>query len=216
MPESPLPSKVISLPHAVRQELRQIGLTAEIVREVALAAIAGRNDALQIDPAGTPGTLAYIFGVRAIRRSLLARPGWRTARHQNVESTVNDDLGIQIVFQNVDAACTDRDPQAISAKGPASRDLVRSGRQRELFASTSVVTGTRRGTQPTVWMICVSANGEVPRAEVSCPREFDGCNFDGFERRLFVDLEVEDVQDHRRYDDSGADVAFDVEVTRKQ
>jgi hypothetical protein len=88
----------------------------DIVTSIARKAAAAKAEALEIDPSSTPGTLAYINGVRAIRMDLLPL-GWRLSRTGNVEATVNDKLGIQICFQNVDIACTEQNPQAISGKG---------------------------------------------------------------------------------------------------
>ena len=99
-------------PHIIRESrdvesaLNRIGLTRDIVAEIALSAAAARAESLSVDPSSAPGILSYIHGVRAIRLNLLKR-GWRESRQGNVESTVNDDLGVQICFQNVDIACND-------------------------------------------------------------------------------------------------------------
>ena len=87
----------------VETALSKIGLTREIVVEVALSAAAARADSLPVDPSSAPGMLSYIYGVRAIRMNLLKR-GWRESRQGNVEATVNDEVGVQLCFQNVDAA----------------------------------------------------------------------------------------------------------------
>ena len=77
---------------------------------------------------------AYINGVRAIRMDLLPL-GWRLSRTGNVEATVNDKLGIQICFQNVDIACTEQNPQAISGKGAGSRKLIQNGVQLRSYSN---------------------------------------------------------------------------------
>lgn len=92
---------VINEDFSVHQELHSLGLTVDIVTSIARKAAAAKAEALEIDPSSTPGTLAYINGVRAIRMDLLPL-GWRLSRTGNVEATVNDKLGIQICFQNVD------------------------------------------------------------------------------------------------------------------
>ena len=111
----------------VRHELHALGLTNEIVTTVARKAAAAKAEALAIDPFNSPGLLAYIFGVRAVRTELIAL-GWRMSRAGNVESTVNDELGIQICFQNVDTACTDRPPKPSRAKALARASLSRRAR----------------------------------------------------------------------------------------
>src|SRR5579859_3173222 len=102
----------------VDQALRELGLTRDIVREIAVAAAGGRAEALAVDPCSTAGTLSYIYGVRTTRLKLLPL-GWKEAREGNVEATVNHELGIQLVFQNVHHACGENDPEAISGKGSA-------------------------------------------------------------------------------------------------
>jgi hypothetical protein len=169
----------------VRQELEALGLSLEIVTDIARQAAAAKSEALAVDPSSTPGTLAYIHGVRAIRLHLIPR-GWRISREGNVESTVNDTLGIQLIFQNVDLACDVRNPQAISGKGAGSRKLVECGKQGELFLRQDTPKGSSLGVVPTVWVVCVSADAKTLRAEVSCPDVFEGNQFDGFSKRIFV------------------------------
>lgn len=197
----------------VRQELAALGLTPEIVKAIATAAAAARADTLPVDPCGAPGTQAYIHGVRATRLQLLPL-GFEMSRVKNVESTVNHELGIQFCFQNVDRACGLRDPAAISVKGPASRSLVQSG-QAELFPREPVDGVKVRGAAPTVWLICVSSDDDTVRAEVSCPEVFEGNQFEGFVRRLFVvDESFGPKPDKvRNSDDDFPD--FDVQVTKK-
>ena len=188
----------------VRRELRQLGLTPETVTTIARKAAAAKAEALEIDPSSTPGTLAYIFGVRAVRTALMAL-GWRMSRAGNVESTVNDELGIQICFQNVDFACTDRHPQAISGKGAGSRKLIQEG-QTELFDREAPEAVDAFGSTPTVWVVCVSTDDKKLRAEVSCPEAFEGNQFEGFSKRIWVvdeDLAPSPDRIDRRDDDSG-------------
>jgi hypothetical protein len=175
---------VINEGFQVHQELAALGLTENIVTTIARKSAAARAEALEIDPSSTAGTLAYINGVRAIRLELLPL-GWRLSRTGNVEATINDELGIQICFQNVDLACTDRIPQAISGKGAGSRKLIQDG-QVELFERDAPEAVDAFGIVPTVWVICVSTDSQKLRAEVSCPEVFEGNQFEGFSKRILV------------------------------
>lgn len=154
--------------------------------------------------------------MRALRLKLL-KNGWRENRQGNVESTVNDDVNVQLLFQNVDAACNlVKNPRAISRKGAASRELVLAG-QYDLFDhagndSTEYVFGK----VPTVWLLCVSVDGFSIRAEVSCPKMFGGCQFEDFHQRIFVlDEEFEPDLDGNRDYDADDNEDFDVEITKK-
>lgn len=210
---SPLPV-VVTIPWQVDQALRAIGLTREIVHEIAMAAAGARVDALSVDPSGTPGILSYIYGVRTTRLKLLPL-GWRESREGNVEATVNDAMGVQFLFQNVDRACGDNDPQAISGKGSASRHLVRSG-QMDMFDVVDP-RADQIGRRPTVWLICVSVDDDAVRAEVSCPDVFEGNQFEGFVRRLFVVDESDGPKPTLRKDsdDDDGELAMDIPVTKK-
>jgi hypothetical protein len=208
---SPLPVKV-TVPWQVDQALREIGISRKIVREIALAAAGGRADALGVDPSGTPGTLSYILGVRTTRLELLP-DGWEVSRAKHVESTVNHKLGVQLCFQNVGRACGAEDPEAISDKGSASRELVKSG-QMDMF-DVPDKRAHQIGRTPTVWLICVSVNDDAIRAEVSCPKIFEGNQFEGFVRRLIVMDETIEPKPTRRGDSDDGDLHLDVPVSRK-
>jgi hypothetical protein len=209
----PLPV-MVTVPRQVDQMLREIGLTREIVRDIALAAAGARADALAVDPSGSAGMLSYIYGVRTTRLKLVPR-GWKVAREGHVESTVSHELGVQLCFQNVDRACSDKEPQAISAKGSSSRELVKSG-QMDLFDSAERKNATQPiGRAPTVWMICVSTDNDSIRAEVSCPKVFQGDQFEGFVRRLFVVNESNSPKPTRRGDLDDGDLDLDIPVSKK-
>lgn len=206
---------VINEDFQVRQELRALGLTVEIVTSIARKAAAAKAEALEIDPSSTPGTLAYIMGVRAIRMELMPK-GWRLSRAGNVESTVNDELGIQLCFQNVDVACTEREPQAISGKGAGSRKLIQDG-QTELFDREAPQAVDAVGSAPTVWTVCVSTDGKKLRAEVSCPEAFEGNQFEGFRKRIWVvDEDMEPTPGHiGQPDDGSGPVEHEVRIAKK-
>lgn len=201
---------------SIRQELHTLGLTLEGITDITRQVAAAKAEALAVDPCSTPGTLAYIRGVRAIRLQLIPE-GWRISRSGNVESTVNDDLGIQLVFQNVDLACDTRTPQAISGKGAGSRKLVEFGKQGELFERDETRTTKSLGVVPTVWVLCVSTEGKSLRAEVSCPDVFEGNQFEGFSKRIFVVNEELDPNPRQNtpLDDIGVDDEVEVRIAKK-
>lgn len=199
---------------SVKQDLAAIGLSVGVIRKIALAAAAGRAESLRVDPVSAPGLLAYIHGVRELRLGL-EREGWKINRDGNVEATVNYDLGIQLFFQNVDRACSKRNPQAISKKGQASRDLVAAG-QTDMFTELSNEVGENvHGTVPVVWLVCVSSDGQSVRAEVSRPKRFEGSQFEDFHRRIFVLDESFEPGFEPSFGDSDTFDDFDVNISRK-
>lgn len=168
-------------------ELATLGLTTEIVKKVARQSRSAKMETLPIDPCNSPGTQAYIYGVRAIRKALLRKKGWRMCRKGNLEATVNDVLGVQVLFQNVDLACNPtKDPESISGKGSGSRSRIKSGNQGELFDGNQPRRLGKIGTTPKVWLVCISSDENSLQAEVSAPKNFEGDDFNGFSKRIFV------------------------------
>ena len=183
---------IIDDPAAAQRSLEAIGLTAEKVIRIAEAAAAARSEYLpQVDPENYPGTQAHHAGVRHLRLQTLPS-GWRTANFRNIEVVVSDELGIMLGFQNVDQACKALDPQAISPKGEATRDLVSMPYCASLFSSDLPKSDRPLGVFPTVWFVCVSASLKRLEVEVSRPKPFDGDRFNGFfERILVADKEMD-------------------------
>ena len=199
----------------VRQALSALGITPDFVRNVAVAASSARADSLPVDPCSAPGTQAYIYGVRSIRLQLLPLD-WRLSREGHVESTVSDELGIQLCFQNVDRACGDRNPEAISEKGSGSRKLINDGWQTELWEKVDSGPSHTYGSTPTVWVICVSTDEKRLRAEVSCPEVFEGDQFDGFSTRIFVVDEAFDPKPKsEKKSDDGDDYQDEVRISKR-
>lgn len=204
----------------VKHELSDLGITKEIIFKIADAAASAKADTMAVEPLNAPGTNAYNKGVAATRMNLMPL-GWRMSHNRGIEATVNDKLGIQFVFQNVDAACTERNPQAISEKGSGSRKLVYDGqRQQNLFERVEGKREQIRGVAPRVWLICVSTSGKKLRAEVSCPLLFEGNQFEDFAKRIFVVDQDYDPTPQTRIksdddgDGDGAD-AFEVKIVKK-
>jgi hypothetical protein len=212
---------VISEPLDAAQELSQLGLKLVVAQKVARAASAARASALELDVAFTPGMLSHIYGNRQLRLELLPQ-GWRKGRFNNVESVINDALGLQIIFQNVDMACVaDHAPQAISGKGAGSRQLVQQGLQTELWeqpislSTDSNKETSKYGVTPLVWMFCVSDDGKRLRAELSKPDNFEGDQFEEFSKRIFILDEESGPEPEVNVNPSsgdGGDSGFEVEV----
>ncbi len=179
-------AKIFQEESEISQLLAEIGLSKEMVIAVARAAAAAKAETLPIDPVSAPGWNSYQHGIRQIRMELLSKKDWRISRIGNVESTVNDSLGIQLCFQNVDSACNPhRIPHAISGKGTAARKLVSDG-QGELFEKPTKSKSDKFGCTPVVWVICVEITDTTLKAEVSCPTSFQGSQFEDFHQRIFI------------------------------
>ena len=154
----------------------------EMIR-IVIAAVAARADSVDDDPLTAPGTLAYIFGTRAVRQTFRAR-GWQIDRRDGVESVVNLERGLKLVFQNADlAAAEHQPPKAVSEKGSASERAVRLA-QRWLFPEMEREEVRREAAH--LWFLFVSDDGSDIRSELSRPRAIADGQFVGFHERIFI------------------------------
>lgn len=202
---------------SVNRELAALDLTKEIIANIADAVASAKADTMAVEPLNAAGINAYNKGVASIRINMLTRKGWRMCHKGGVEATVNDELAIQLIYQSVDMACTERDPQAISGKGSGARQLVYEGQQQEMFERVEGQRKQIHGVAPRVWLICVSTSGKKLRAEVSCPDLFEGNQYDGFSKRIFVvdqDYEPSPGTLIKPDEDSGA-ADYEVKIVKK-
>ncbi|HEX8595382.1 MAG TPA: hypothetical protein VF682_19235 [Pseudomonas sp.] len=210
---------VIDQPLEVQHALASIGLTKEIVIGIAKSAAYARAEYLpSVDPVNFPGTRAYQEGTRQLR--LQTKPdGWVTKKFNNIELIHSSDAGLMLGFQNVDHACSSKDPQAISRRGEGTKQLVSMPYQTNLFGGGNSVaySSAPSGVFPVVWFVCVAAHADRIQVEVSRPKPFEGDQFNGFFERIFVadeSLESDEPTPARLDDDIEDD--HDFTITKKQ
>lgn len=208
---------IIDKPASVESALESIGLSKRKILDIASAACFARAEYLpNIDPVNYPGVRAYQEGTRQIRLATLP-DGWKNSKFNNIELVFNTELGLMLGFQNVDLACSPKDPQAISARGEATKQLVSLPYQKSLFSDdTPKMEGSPEGAFPVVWFICVAAFDDRLQVEVSRPKPFDGDQFSGFYERIFVAdeaLELEYRSEDESVDEGGEEP--EVIVTKK-
>ena len=154
----------------------------EMIR-IVIEAAGAKADSVDDDPVTAPGTFAYIYGTRAIRRTFRAK-GWEIDRTNGVESVFHPERGLKMVFQNADLAAVEtQEPRAISEKGNASERAVRLG-QRWLFPEMEMIEVSRATAN--LWYLFVSIEGMDIRAELSRPRSIADGQFAGFHERIFI------------------------------
>lgn len=195
----------------VDSKLSALGVTKQELITAAIKAVTARNDATPIDPISAPGLLAYIYGVRALREMLLPKPGWKIDRTDNIEGTLNPELNIKILYQNVDSACVDNHfPRAVSGKGNASKRLVENN---TAFLWPDMEDEFNTQANMSIWFLCVSVNNGEIRAELSRPRSIENKQFGEFLERIYIidDNDWNPVIDDTDLDDQD----FDIQVTRK-
>lgn len=195
------------------------GITRKDCFQVVHAVADARNDAIDDDPITAAGQFAYIYGTRFVRRVFRAR-GWLKDRTDNIESTIRPDGGVKIIYQSTDTACDPlKEPKAISDKGPASERAIENGTS-FLFPEWEMEERrkreeARRKANATVWLFCVSVDGERVRAEISRPNSVDGKDY-SFAERIFI-VNDDDWGDNTAldFDDGFVPQDFEPNVTRK-
>ncbi len=214
-----LEAKVIADQSEVSARLDEFNLSREELLQVVQAVVAARAEYVEYyDPINAQGQFAYIHGTRELRSVLLPK-GWVIDRTDNVESTVNAELGLRFIFQNVDRAADPlNDPKSISKKGPASERIVENA-QAFLFPEFEEEERKKRDEQlivinSSVWFFCVSVDGDNVAAELSRPVSIENEQFAGFAERIFI-VEPGTWSDFDVSDDEGAADVAEPLVTRK-
>ena len=177
-----LETKIFKEDWEIDSRLSSFGVTKDELMTVVQMAVSARADAVAHDPVTAPGTLSYIYGTRGIR-DIFAAKGWTPDCTFGIESIYDPKTGTKVIFQNTDSACDDRNPKAISAKGRASEMAI-------MLASKCLIPDMEEERQKRlrgpVWYLCVFANGDDVRAELSRPLSVEDGQFSGFIERIFI------------------------------
>ena len=176
-------TKIFKESYDVAPRLNLFGVSRdELIRVVELAA-GGRADAVPNDPLTAGGLFSYIYGTRGLREVFIPK-GWYKDHTKGIESVVHPESEIKIIFQNVDIACdVSRPPKALSGKGMASEEIIDLS---TAFLFEEMEKDRQKLLNRTVWFLCVSANGEDVRAELSLPLGIEARQFSEFAERIFI------------------------------
>jgi len=208
--------RIIAQDYEVASRLDQLGLSASELISVVHQAVAAKANFVLNHPLNAAGQLSYIHGTGALREVLRAK-GWIIDRTGNIEATYDPKTGIKIVFQNADSAChDDRDPKAISDKGPAASKAVDLG-QRNLFAEFDAEDrANHKKENAALWYFFVYINGDEVRAELSFPKHIEDGQFKGFNERIYIIKPGEWASMMPKVDDNEPPTQdFEINVTRK-
>lgn len=210
--------------YEVSSRLSEFGVSKAEFIQIVHEVVSARNDSVAIDPINAKGLLAYIFGVRGLRKTLLPK-NWTMDRTYNIEGTVNPEGTIKIVYQNCEDAANPnpmKHPKVLSSKGPAIQKMV--GDQPYLFPDMEEenlreIEEHNRNLKCKVWFLCISVNEDDVRAELSCPVSIEDGQFNGFSERIFL-LQKGDWDGGPDFDDFDPHYEdevdeFEVEISRK-
>ena len=200
-------------PHQITEKLSKFGVTIKELQSIALDAVSARNEATPFHPINAPGTFSYHAGVASSRMLFVQKnDGWEIARLNGIEAVINKGLNLTIVFQNVDRACGENWPKAISEKRAGSRKLVENPTR---FLWEHMEKEAKNEENQNVWFLCVSCSGEEVKMELSLPASISDGQFSSFKERIFIITDDDWLLSTNDTDDLDEDQDFDIEVTRK-
>ncbi|MGF1591967.1 MAG: hypothetical protein ACFCUW_01735 [Kiloniellaceae bacterium] len=110
-------TKILREQWDVDRRLSELGLSRTKLLEVRDIARSSASNATPFHPANAAGTFAYQDGSWALRDKH-AGSDWSMDRTNGVEAIRNEELGVRVIFSNVDLACDDdQGPKPRSSKG---------------------------------------------------------------------------------------------------
>lgn len=195
----------------VDRRLAELGMNRQDILDIRdVAASMHATGASPLFPANGAGQLAYQYGTRELRATLLKR-GWVIDQSYGTNGVRHPDFKIIALYQNVDVACSLSDlPQARSRKGAGSERLSQ-GSMFDLIEDDVPSTYSSEGLDVTVWYVMVAQDGAV---EVTHATIKSG-EFSEFIERIFVHdgSDFDALEDDGYSDDDAID--FDIKISRK-
>jgi len=197
---------VLDEPWDVDHRLSEMNLDRDgLMRVIGIA----HNEALNTTPfhcVNAPGTLAYQQGTWALRDEYVNK-GWKVDRPNGVEAIFHDELGLRIVFSNVDVCCNAfSPPKPRSAKGAGSERVCNG----TLFETLPHYVKPTASSDATYYLM-MDENGaaELTRTVVS------NGTFSGYIERIYLSQGGDLPNPTKSLDDDDAADDFDPKVARK-
>lgn len=216
MEPSMVNTNIFQKANEVESKLSVFDITKEALRDVALEAAAQRNNATLLHPINAGGMFSYMWGTKALRQALLPK-GWKIDRTNGVEAVSHKTKNLTLVFQNVDVACGENAPLALSSKGEGSKSLVENNHP---YLFDYMQREDDEKANKNVWFFCVSFHGDEIKAELSLPESIEKGQFGEFIERIFVisddDWLASERIDHNADQHLDETEDFDIKITRKK
>lgn len=192
-----MPVAIFKTPVEVDGRLHALGVTKEQLLEIVHAMVGAKAACTDNDPPSAPGWSSWRYGTRRSRE--IFRPdGWLKDDTDQLSCIVDHSKGMRIAVANTDDATgidhKDAIPQNRSKKGAAtdrSVDLT----QQSLFGDEPkkrddnvvlFVPRARHSRSYVTFYVCVFNEGDVVRAEFSCPIAVENGFFIGFSERIIL------------------------------
>lgn len=215
-------TEILKSPIEVADALAALGFKREHFDEVTQTMRAARNRCTENHPTGAGGYMAYSEGTCRLRDVAALLPGWERNNDYFIASIFNRELNIKIAVCNTDdgTGIESKMPQNRNKKGSSLEQLVGDNQTvfESLMSQVNVIPISQDMSGTTFWYLCVYSDGNIVRAELSCPNECEGGFFKSFRKRIILLGTDEDGGDgvRRRSDVPEDKPDFEIVVTRKQ
>lgn len=187
-----LSCKFLSKKVVVNNRLAQLGWSRGELNEVISAMVAARNSCTDNDPIGSPGWLSWKEGARRFREIGLPKK-LEKSDDQQIPWVVDNKRGNRFTVCNTDdgTGIESLTPQNRSKKGVATSHVISSNQCSFSFFETAQRDNSIIKLSPikdtlVSWYLCVYHEGDIVRAELSCPVKLEGGFFTEFEERLIL------------------------------
>ena len=221
MNEAPMSDSVVKSPISETNRLAELGWSKKDLLEVVSAMVRARRSCTENHPPSAPGWMSWSEGCRRMREIALPK-GLARADIDGIPWTTDKRRGVRFSVSNTDdgTAVEGRLPQNRSRKGAAT-DRAIDVNQTSIFdhiPESSIVPLQKVKSHPGVivsWYLCVFAEGDEVRAEMSCPIETEAGYFADFSERIFlIGGDTPDNFGKRKDEDDGGS-EYKITVTRK-
>jgi len=207
-------------PVEVGTRLDELGLNREGLIEVVDRMVSARNHCTDNHPPGSAGWMAWSEGTCRMRDIFLPL-GWERNEDFHL-SSIWDKKQIRVAVSNTDDGTgrEDRVPQNRSKKGAGTDHVV--ARNQGVFSdilenALNVIQLPQAPGGINYWYLCVYCEGEIVRAELSCPSSCENGYFTSFYERIIL-IRGDDGGEipARRIGSDYGDTGFEINVTRKE
>ncbi|MDF1624500.1 MAG: hypothetical protein P1V33_13665 [Pseudohongiella nitratireducens] len=205
---------------SAEEKLRQMGLDLEKLQQLSVKVAYARDTPTVFHPKSASGTYGYHEGVFHLRQNFVGINGWLPYSKGGIEGIENEELGLIVLYQNVDQACCPVDPSPLSS-GKGRRSAIKTLVQSQTFdfwPDELKAELEKKYDSSKIWFMCVSVRDGRVSAEFSRPYYLDeNGSFGPFAVRIDIlqSYSVDDI-DQETLGDFSSGIDFDVDITKKE
>lgn len=199
---------------AARNKLRDLNVPMELLIEAAQQGYVERlNAEPPFDPVTAPGTDAWRYPVRTLRKGLVGL-GWRLDNPRNLPLAISDEVRINVTVSSGDEITGIkgyRHPRSKNPKGVLIEEAItRNTRQIDMFPEhlPEAVQKFEYTLRYPTWVFLLFITDDEIRAELSRPNSMNESDYvDGWSERILISVPLpgEELSDETEFDE-GPDI----------